>query len=306
MRDNALQFGAVREDARLEREVLTTFSCARPLMVASAGCSVLALAQWFPQLSFTAIDPNPAQLSHACRRLGALRDGAGLDEHSALSESGNFESLFRLLRGFVHDVIVPGERWLDYFAGTAASPLDDARTSPMWHVAFELAFAEPVLVAMFGPAAIQHARRGSYPGYFRAVIEDGLSRPAARHNPFLHHIFLGHYLAGAEPDYYGGVPAQNIRFEHGVIEDADFGAFDFIGLSNVVDWMDDAALRALMTGVAAQTRPGTVVMFRQLNNDRPLYELLGSDFQTFHELGESLRARDRSLFYRRIHVCRRT
>ena len=40
-----------------------------------------------------------------------------------------------------------------------------------WKVAFDLFFHHSFLEAMFGPEAVQHAPKDSYPEYFRKVIE---------------------------------------------------------------------------------------------------------------------------------------
>ena len=94
--------------------------------------------------------------------------------------------------------VLPREAWLRLF-GDEPSAFDIAElraafTNAYWPVGFQLFFSDALLNTMFGPDATQHAVPGSYPGYFQGLIERGLLRDDARNNPFLQHIFLGHYM----------------------------------------------------------------------------------------------------------------
>lgn len=302
MRDNPLQFGAVREDPRLERAVLQKYGGERLLVIASGGCTTLALSGWYPDAQIHAVDANPAQLQHLDEKRTALRANADLATHTALAERGNFESLFALFRSVVHEFVLTPSELEEFFVGGDRAILGPIHASPYWPVAFELAFSDTLVTTMFGPDAVQHAEPGSYPRYFQAAVEHGLFRDDATENPFLHHILCGRYFEHAPPDYVVGSAHDNISVEQALIEEIDFGRFDYIGLSNVMDWMAPQQVRALLQRIDSEARPGTSVLWRQLNNNRPLYELLGN-FQHDHELGLSLRAQDRSLFYGRIHVC---
>ena len=94
-----------------------------------------------------------------------------------------------------------------FFAPGAPDDPESARqwfASPYWPVAFELAFHHPLLDVMFTEAATQNAAPGSYPRYFQAIFEDGLTRPGAARNPFLQHILLGRYLSQDAPGYVKG------------------------------------------------------------------------------------------------------
>ena len=163
-----------------------------------------------------------------------------------------------------------------------------------------------MLNAMFGPDATQHAEPGSYPTYFRRVFEDGLTREGAGDNPFLHHVFLGHYLdrEGCLPHFLT-VPAPEYRFSFrdGTIDAAvDLSAYGFIDLSNIFDWMGPSEVGSLFDKICAESGPGTVVMWRQLNNTRNLEERLRGDFAFDARWQQRLHALDRSLFYSSVHV----
>jgi S-adenosylmethionine-diacylglycerol 3-amino-3-carboxypropyl transferase len=177
---------------------------------------------------------------------------------------------------------------------------------PYWPVVFEMYLGDPLLEAMFGPDATQHAEPRSYPGYFRNVFECGLERDTAFDNPFLHHVFLGHYLdrPACLPGYLS-MPAADYRFRfvEGYVDDeVDLGEYDFIGLSNILDWMVPTAVDTLLDKVARELQPGSVIMWRQLNNKRDLAARLRQTLDFDDSWCRSLQERDRSLFYSSIHV----
>ncbi len=317
----ALQFAVVREDPRIELEVLARHPCQRLLLVTSGGCTALALRAADPQVCITLVDPNAEQFSHLDRKRRALSalSGDALKEafnigHSnstGLSESGNFEALFRGLRGFLHDFVLPYEAWSRLFSNQSQSSetLTSAFASPYWPVAFQLYFSNTLLNTMFGVDATQHAAPGSYPGYFQALIERGLRRADAHCNPFLHHIFLGHYVDRREclPIFLQTLPSRagddEFTYVHGRLEDvANLGEHDFVDLSNILDWSTPEAVACLCAHLAEVLRPGAVVMWRQLNNWRDFEACFNGRFAFDAAFGQALQARDQSLFYSSIHV----
>ncbi|MHC4377285.1 MAG: DUF3419 family protein, partial [Planctomycetota bacterium] len=72
MQANPLQFAVVREDPRVEFAVLERHPARRALLVASGGCTALALAARLPELELTLVDPNPAQLQWVERKVEGL------------------------------------------------------------------------------------------------------------------------------------------------------------------------------------------------------------------------------------------
>lgn len=318
--DRTLQFAVVREDPRLELEVIERHGCRRALVAASGGCTALVLAGRVHGLHVDAIDPNPAQLEHVRRKRAALEASSDSERARAfnvgtaapdgLSECGNFEALFRGLRSFLFDFVAPREE-VERFFGVADGAAPDPRdwfASRFWPVAFELFLSDALLLAMFGPDAVQHAEPGSYPGYFRSAFERGLTDSGARDNPFLHHLLLGHYVdrEGARPALLEQ-PIPSVDDRLGLLEGtfqsvADFGAYDLIDLSNVLDWTAPDEAERLLRRIADEQAPGGVVLWRQLNNARN-HERAISKTYTFDAVGQrELIARDRSLFYSSVHV----
>ena len=95
---------------------------------------------------------------------------------------------------------------------------------------------------------------------------------------------------------------MNIRLVRDTIEQAPvFSGYDFISLSNLFDWMEPGVIGTVTRRLSEETRPGTVVLLRQLNNDndfRPSF----SGFRFDAASAQDLLARDRSLFYNRLLI----
>ncbi len=306
VRGNRIQFAVVREDADVEAAVVARRPAGRALLIASGGCTALTLAGRFEDLDLVLLDPNEAQLAHVEAKIAALGDdvrrfNVGDDDPAGLSECGNFESLFRGLRGFLHDLVLPRDGWVRFFdEGGEPTFLEN----PYWPVAFELFFADPLLNTMFGPDATQHAPPGSYPGYFRELFERGLRRPDVRDNRFLHHVLLGCYLPRAMPEFLVR-PPRRPRFDlrQGFLPDVeDLDTFDVVGLSNILDWMAPAKVSELVELLCDRLRPGATVVWRQLNNDRDVEALFGDRVTFDRPLADRLHAADRSLFYSSLHI----
>lgn len=281
-----LKFAVVREDPLIEAAVLPDKSAPSVLLVASGGCTALALQALRPDARFTLVDPNPAQLAHVRRKVESLGRpvfNVGDDDRNGLSECGQFESLFRSLRSFLAE-----------FVGPRPDP-----AHRYWPVAFELFFSDAMLVAMFGPDAVQHAAPGSYPQHFRAAVERALGTD----NPFLDHILHGCYR-NALPAFLTlpHPPAWNFDYRLGMLEELpSFAEYDLVHLSNVPDWIPRERVTRLARRVAAELRPGARLTIRQLNNRVPIEaDFPGVVFDDV--LGDKLLARDRSLFYDRILV----
>ncbi len=302
-----LKFAVVREDPDLEVTLVERTGARRLLMVASGGCTALCLAARFPQLSVTAFDLNPRQLQHVRDKAEAAARGElsrlNVDDarSDGLNQAGEFEALFRLLRRSLEDFVAPPSEIARYFAGE----LGHARrwtAERYWPALFATAFNDPLLHAMFGPAATQHAQPGSYPSYFQRAFERGLERADGPHNPFLQHVLLGYYRPADAPSYVGAAQTPPIELIEGSLpEVADLARFDLFSLSNVFDWSDDALVADWGARIDGAARPGAALLIRQLNNRRQLARFFRG-FRFDDALGAQLTARDRSLFYERIVV----
>jgi S-adenosylmethionine-diacylglycerol 3-amino-3-carboxypropyl transferase len=258
------------------------------------------------------VEPNPAQVVHLKRKLKALgrfepaEFNIATDNADALHECGNFERLFRLLRTVLDLFVIPADVRAERLSQQACD-WRDVFEHPYWPGAFSTAFDDAVLTVMFGPNAVQHARPGSYPAYFRGRIEAGLTANDSAHNPWLHHVLLGHYLSDREawPPFLQNPPRDLGQFAvlpSTLQEVASFAPFDFVLLSNVLDWMDDASCRALADRLSAEMSPGAHILWRQLNDPRDLVDNLVAAFEFSAARDAELATRERSLFYDRVHL----
>jgi S-adenosylmethionine-diacylglycerol 3-amino-3-carboxypropyl transferase len=309
-----LKFAVVREDPALEQALIEHTRARALLTVASGGCTLLTLAKDNPTLELVGFDFNPRQLEHVKEKARCL--GTAAPQHfnvlsndaAGLNQRGEFEGLFRTLRLFVEEFVAPRRELNTFFdPGVPESEREALRAgwfaSHYWPVAFQLAFADPLLHAMFGPAATQHARPGSYPGYFQALFERGLRREDACRNPYLQHVLLGAYRPGDAPGYLRATAPLQVCLVQGSLPDVpDLGRFDVISLSNIFDWSDDTLVEAWATLLSRKARPGCAVLLRQLNNQRDLRRFFAPAFEFDDALGARLQAQDRSLFYERVEV----
>jgi S-adenosylmethionine-diacylglycerol 3-amino-3-carboxypropyl transferase len=309
-----LKFAVVREDPELEAQLVRATGARAVLLVASGGCTALALKHEFPQLDVVAFDFNPSQLAHVKKKAEAVERGdlrqlnVGDASRSGLNQCGDFEGLFRTLRGFLLEFVLTAEELEAFFApGTSreerSSLLERWRASPYWPAAFAVTFADGFLHAMFGPAATQHATPGSYPGYFQRAFERGLARADSLHNPFLQHVLLGHYRPEDAPAYVRAGRRLPVTLLEGTLLDVpELGRFDVIHLSNVFDWSDDALVAAWAGALVREAKPGARVLIRQLNNQRDLRRFFAPAFRFDDALSADFLERDRSLFYERFEI----
>ncbi|QSQ13763.1 DUF3419 family protein [Myxococcus landrumensis] len=309
-----LKFAVVREDPRLEQFLIERTQARALLTVASGGCTLLTLAHENPSVDLVGFDFNPRQLDHVREKAASL--GTSSPEHfniretapTGLNQRGEFEGLFRTLRHFLEEFVAPRPQLQTYFEPSTPSAVRDTLrstwfASAYWPVAFQLAFADPFLHAMFGPAATQHAAPGSYPRYFQATFERGLSRDDAHRNPYLQHVLLGAYRPEDSPAYLRATSPRPFQLIQGSLPDVPgMGRFDVISLSNIFDWSDDTLVAEWAALLSREARPGCAVLMRQLNNQRDLRRFFSPAFDFDDALGTRLQAQDRSLFYERIEV----
>lgn len=305
-----LKFAVVREDFEVEAALVEATRARACLTVASGGCTALALAHRFPSLEVHAFDLNPDQLQHGRDKADAIarHDLAALNvkasSPSGLSQRGEFEKLFRVLRHALVEVVAPEVQLEQFFAEPSARAglLTSWQGSPYWPACFEVAFTEGLLHAMFGPDATRHATRGSYPGYFQRVFEKGLASAGAGENPYLQHVLLQRYET--PPSFLVSGARLAVAWHHGSLTDVPaLERFDAVSLSNIFDWSDESLVRAWARALTA-LRPNSLVVYRQLNNQRD-WRALFEGFEPDAALSDTWTTQERALFYERVTVLRR-
>lgn len=301
-----LKFAVVREDPEFEIAALAGIEHPRALLVASGGCTALALQAKYPSGAFTLVDPNPAQLAHVQSKVAALQAGSdltafGVGIEAGLCCDGQFESLFRGFRQFLHEFVASHDEIVAAIEGDVVAQRE-LLSARFWPVAFELFFSDAMLVATFGPAAVQYAEPGSYPAYFRNAVTGGLKRSAP--NEFLDHVLLGHYRRAALPAFLRlpNPPHWNFEYRESSLQSiSTFSGYDLVHLSNVLDWTSPVESGVLCSRIANEMETGARLTIRQLNNRQSIGHHL-PDLEIAYFEGAALVARERSLFYERVIV----
>jgi S-adenosylmethionine-diacylglycerol 3-amino-3-carboxypropyl transferase len=82
------------------------------------------------------------------------------------------------------------------------------------------------------------------------------------------------------------------------------GEYDFVHLSNILDWLNPEQARVTLDLAHAALRPGGWTLIRQLNSTLDI-PASGPGFSWRAEEALALHARDRSYFYRALHLGRK-
>ena len=351
-----LQFTVMREDPRLEERLLDRIPGEKRFFgITGAGCTLLQLAARPDLTELVGADLDPRQTSWARFRLTAARlfsrkdfcrvtgisqietsvresllsrvaqalspeDRALVKEERAFLlagafDDGGFERLFAFWRGFLERFVIARDDIARLFDGDR-SVAEAMVTADLWPASFELTFHQRLLLAIFGPDAIQHAPPGSYPRYFQARFEWALAQEGAPANPYLSHALRGRYGAldqnTALPDFLW--PDRYERLSQSVGKITCFtgrvaealaahpGPYQLVMLSNILDWSSEAEAESMARPVLDALAPGGYLLVRQLNNVRPLPRswLTSLDFDP--ALERELLAADRIFFYSAIRV----
>jgi S-adenosylmethionine-diacylglycerol 3-amino-3-carboxypropyl transferase len=131
--------------------------------------------------------------------------------------------------------------------------------------------------------------------------------PGANENPYLWQLLLGRFPAGVtHPWLHAPAPDQMPDlFETCGPMDAALSAlpktFDYVHLSNILDWLAPEEAGRLLEHAYEALRPGGLTLVRQLNSTLDIPSL-GDRFEWLSDEAAALHERDRSFFYRALHV----
>ena len=165
------------------------------------------------------------------------------------------------------------------------------------------------LVRLFGEAAVRNPA-APFSSHFRGRLRQVLATLPANDNPYLWQMLKGCYPSGSVPAWLAEpcpVRIPRVTWELGSMVDAladKPDAFDFVHLSNILDWLDPEDARTTL-GLARQAlRPGGWILVRQLNSTLDI-ERLGDGFEWHAARARRLHEADRSFFYRALYLGRR-
>lgn len=175
--------------------------------------------------------------------------------------------------------------------------------------AYDRVLSLPNLVKLFGEGATQN-RVEPFASHFARRTRHAVASLPTADNPYLWQMLFGRFPAGAAYPWLTVPVANNLPEVTTACRSmaealaASPGAFDFVHLSNILDWLSAEEAAATLDLAAAALRPGGRVLVRQLNSTVDVPSS-GRGFTWLADAAAGLHARDRSFFYRALHLGRK-
>jgi S-adenosylmethionine-diacylglycerol 3-amino-3-carboxypropyl transferase len=173
--------------------------------------------------------------------------------------------------------------------------------------AFRRVMALPNLLRLFGRGAVAN-RALPFHRHFAIRTRRVLASLPAAGNPYLAQLFLGRFSGSARYRWLKAPRPDRLpltTFETGGMLEALQGSpprsFDLVHLSNILDWLSPRQAAALLRAAFQALDRGGRVVVRQLNSMLDIPGL-APEFGWRNSLAEELHARDRSFFYRALHI----
>lgn len=165
------------------------------------------------------------------------------------------------------------------------------------------------LIELFGEEATRN-RQQDFSDHFFQRIKWALHQLPTQSNHFLWQVLLSRspphhsvpWLSMSLP-----TQASDIEFHHCSIEDYLVECeqtFDYIHLSNVLDWLTNEQARSLLASTWKRLGRGGYALIRQLNSNLNIPSL-SDQFEWLTQDANNMLARDRSFFYRDLHLARK-
>ena len=209
------------------------------------------------------------------------------------AEAGNLEALLRLTDPIEQQCRIDSSTRL---GGALDKALDKV-------------FALPHLIKLFGEQATKNPVE-PFSRHFARRIRTILATQPAQDNPYLWQMLKGCYSPTCVSSwFYEAVPERMPRITTSLSPMAEALAaapdsFDFVHLSNILDWLAPQEAQATLNLAWQALRPGGWVLVRQLNSSLDIPGL-GQGFSWHIKDGHALEKRDRSFFYRQLHLGRK-
>tara|TARA_Y100000768_G_scaffold131261_1_gene97580 strand:- start:203 stop:1165 length:963 start_codon:yes stop_codon:yes gene_type:complete len=306
-------FAVSREDHRIEKQIVKNHNVMKMLTICSGGCVPLSLKAIFPDLQIMALDINQHQIDHVKEKSEAIIKGdfktlnIGQQNDKGINQSGKFEKMFQSLRKTFFEQVSNMDKVKEFFdSKTVINRRETILISWLEHAnirePFEQVFNDRAIETVFSDRATKQGEKGTYVDYFLKKITQGLRHPNAYNNPFLQHIFLGYYKARSMFPYMQNKHNQDVDYFLGSILDvASIRSFDFVNLSNLFDWSDNAFVLQC-TKMLSNLKKNSVVLLRQLNNDRNWFPYFNDGFYEDSSFNQYWQKNDRSMFYNHFRL----
>lgn len=256
-------------------------------------------------------DQRQRRLSAALARLGLPEDALGpppLVAEVGPDNAGRYERLFARLREALCDCASE----LDALLRLRDPPEQARRAAPetslgrALDVAYDDVLALPNLVRLFGAGATQNPIE-PFARHFARRTRAALATLPAADNPYLWHMLRGRFPDGVTLPWLALPTADrlpSITLTRGFMAEvlaAEPETYDLVHLSNILDWLTPEEARHTLRVAWRALRAGGTVFVRQLNSTLDIPGL-GEGFRWHTDEARELHRRDRSFFYRSLHL----
>jgi S-adenosylmethionine:diacylglycerol 3-amino-3-carboxypropyl transferase len=232
-----------------------------------------------------------------------------------VNRCGTTERFYRFV-GTNLRAVCPDEVWRRLFACRSldeqAAFYDEHFATESWRAAVRVLLSKTTHLAFFPASMFEQATEHDYGAFFAAQFELEVRTRPLRDNYFLSQLVFGSYLFD-EPE---GVPhylteegyeTARAHLETLVVSPmplekllVEVDAVDAFFLSNVFDWMPEAARATLGERIVRASAKRAALLFRNMLSSHPLAPPLSERFARHDELSAELAALERSMMYRRI------
>lgn len=176
-------------------------------------------------------------------------------------------------------------------------------------IAFDSVMRLPNLVGLFGEAATRN-RCEPFSAHFARQTRHALATQPAAENPYLWQMLQGRFPDGCVYPWLTAPRPKRMPEIIWAIGDMasvlkqQKNEVNFVHLSNILDWLSPDEARSILDLTWKALRPGGCAFIRQLNSNLDI-PTLGTAFKWENELAQNLHKRDRSFFYRKLHLGRK-
>lgn len=177
-------------------------------------------------------------------------------------------------------------------------------------LAFDTILDLPILVELFGAGATQN-RVEPFARHFAKRTRHALTQFPAAMNPYLWLMLKNQLPPECDlPWLQAETPTSlpTITFSNGMMAEVLRQAsseYEFVHLSNILDWLPAEEAERTLDAAWQALKPGGVVLIRQLNSTLDIPRL-SSSFRWDSQQSAIMLQRDRSFFYRAIHLGRKS
>lgn len=305
IKENLVRYATQPEDFLAETELINKFDFKNILLWMGGGCTALNLITSNENLNIDVFDPKDSQVDHFKAKLSALRRGdfdhlnLNHPDQDGLNQTGRYESLLRIFRRFFFEFITEHDAFsVQFFHAEPAERSEifsQIKSHSCWNHSFRMFFSKPTLEAVLGGEWAEDSC-----AYVRQNVEELLLREDVNENWLIKHLFLGEYLDEAKPPYFDktGWTGEEIGIHHKVLTDfQNLENYDFIGLSNYLDFLNAAKQQEVLNHLKSNMRKGSVLLLRSIRDKNVLWETLDSEFHLDRTWGDDLLKKDKSFLF---------